>query len=494
MKKASMILGLALVMLLAVSGSLTAATVYVNYSTGNDTTGDGSSESPYKTFHKGYTEASTSDTLDLTGTFDWTNADETGDAVTSGYTISKNLTIQGQGATSTFIQAASAIDTADRRVFTTSNYDVTFMDLTIRYGYMNVDDGHGTAIYSSYGDLTIINCHISECKNPYDRYIRGAIYKSRDTFTMHNSSVFGNVNGYVAGIYLYCTTTITNSTIYNNVGQYGGGIMPTGYTTTLTNTTIVDNRSSYNMGGNVFQQGSSSVTVNNSIIANDQGGYDYYLYSGTVTDDGYNIVESSSGTTFSGTGTITGDQANLWGTGISATPSLADNGGPTHTLALASGSVAVNAIPKTAGGNTYNGCPPCDQRICSRPDGSGESDNRDMGAYELGAPLAIDLVSFTAKQLPAHVKVEWETAAELDTAGFHVWRADGRNKDFVRVTDWMIPAVGGPFQGAEYLWLDTAAVPGTAYWYKLEDISYGGPSTYHGPVKAMGKKPGAPGK
>ena len=84
-----------------------AATIYVNSSTGNDTTGDGSSGTPYKTFHKGYTSASSSDTIDLTGTFTWTDSDETGDVAKTGYTIAKNLTIQGQSADATIIQAAS---------------------------------------------------------------------------------------------------------------------------------------------------------------------------------------------------------------------------------------------------------------------------------------------------------------------------------------------------------------------------------------------------
>jgi len=74
---------------LFVTNSAYAATVYTNSSTGNDTTGDGTSGTPYKTFHKAYTEASASDTIDLTGTFDWTDADETGDVAESGYIISK---------------------------------------------------------------------------------------------------------------------------------------------------------------------------------------------------------------------------------------------------------------------------------------------------------------------------------------------------------------------------------------------------------------------
>ncbi len=101
------------------TSSADAAIIYSNSVTGDDSTGDGSQNSPYKTFHKAYTAASSGDTINLTGTFTWTDAGETGDSSTSasGYTISKNLTITGQTATSTIIQAHSASSTADRRVF-----------------------------------------------------------------------------------------------------------------------------------------------------------------------------------------------------------------------------------------------------------------------------------------------------------------------------------------------------------------------------------------
>jgi hypothetical protein len=75
------------------SSGLFAATIHVNSSTGDDASGNGSSGSPYKTFHKAYTASSNSDVINLTGTFNWNDSDETGDVAGSGYTISKNITI-----------------------------------------------------------------------------------------------------------------------------------------------------------------------------------------------------------------------------------------------------------------------------------------------------------------------------------------------------------------------------------------------------------------
>ncbi len=75
-----------LVILFALSTSLMGATIYVNSSTGDDD-GDGTSGSPYKTFHKAYTVASSDDIIDLTGTFTWTDAAETGDDANAGYVL-----------------------------------------------------------------------------------------------------------------------------------------------------------------------------------------------------------------------------------------------------------------------------------------------------------------------------------------------------------------------------------------------------------------------
>ena len=142
-----------------------AATIYANYSTGNDTTGAGTSGNPYKTFHKSYTSASANDTINLTGTFDWSNSDETGDAVTSGYTISKSLTITGQGADTTFIQASSTVYTANRRIFSASGSGttVTIQNLTLRYGYLSNSDYEPSAVDMGTGSvLTILNSIIKQ--------------------------------------------------------------------------------------------------------------------------------------------------------------------------------------------------------------------------------------------------------------------------------------------------------------------------------------------
>ena len=113
--------------IIAFSNTGNAATIYINSSTGNDLSGDGTAGLPYQTFHKAYSVAVSGDIIDATGTFTWTDASETGDISQTGYVLDKNLTIRGKGRDITFFQAAASRGTADRSVFFVSaNRTVTF--------------------------------------------------------------------------------------------------------------------------------------------------------------------------------------------------------------------------------------------------------------------------------------------------------------------------------------------------------------------------------
>lgn len=404
-----------------------AATIYANYSTGNDTTGNGSSGNPYKTFHKAYTMSGSGDTLDLTGTFDWTNADETGDASTSGYTIGKNLTIQGQGAGSTFIQAASAANTASRRVFTiSSSYTVTMRNLTLRYGKTS-DYGGGVYIGSNIStNITFSGCsleyNIVSAPSYNYWYGGGAIYYQNSNASgaqliINNTTIKNNTatNAWGGAVWHYHSTTgnsavvITNSTLNNNtaangtaLGGYYGRFKLSDSTITansgsttvilsnhgygalyLTNVTLAYNTLSASAGTyGLYLEDVGTASFKNTIVAQNKltGGtqYDYYRSGGSSPNNGYNLVETQSGSDFSNgvSGCITGVQANL-----NLGNTLGTNGtlNSTDTLALSSGSVAINA--GATGTNGSESVPSTDQRGLSRVGAT------DMGAYEYGASV-----------------------------------------------------------------------------------------------------------
>jgi hypothetical protein len=186
------------------------ANVYTNSSTGNDLTGDGTQGNPYKTFHKAYQMVTAGGTIYLDGTFDWTNPGETGDAVTSGYTIAKSLTISGLGSDQTIIQADPTANTTNRRVFTiNSGVTVIIEKINIRNGRVanldnTVSNANGGGIYN-LGVLTLNYCRFSS------------------NYSLAGASLSGGSGGAIKH-YSGTTLTIYGCTFDNNQANNGGAI------------------------------------------------------------------------------------------------------------------------------------------------------------------------------------------------------------------------------------------------------------------------------
>ena len=443
-RKASIVILFVFCWSLFFTTTASAATIYSNSSTGNDTTGDGSSGTPYASFHKAYTQAASSgDIINLTGTFDWTNLDESGDSTNSGYTLAKSLTIQGQAADSTFIQASSTVNTADRPVFTVSSgKTVTVKDLTVRYGVATASNTGGG--FTNNGTLNIENSNVSYSRynssssdgaggiflpnsasavlniststiayNTFNARLYGAggVYAGQSNTmtiiasTFHNNESISTIPTTYAfsyadpagalGQFRFTTTVVTNSTFTNNTTNSYGGALNIYYPNSfkITNSTIANNNADAGAGGILFDSSSNSYQLHleNTILANNTGNgsaNDFHVISaasGRITDNGYNIVEYSTNKTWSGTGVLTGNQASL---NLSAT--LADNSATNgvQTLALSAGSVAINAGTTTA--NSSIAVPSTDQR------GGTRSGATDIGAYEYSAGGFADVTVPTA--------------------------------------------------------------------------------------------------
>jgi len=97
-------------------------------------------------------------------------------------------------------------------------------------------------------------------------------------------------------------------------------------------------------------------------------------------------------------------------------------------------------------------------------------------------PTAADLVSFSAEVGAGEVVVAWETATEIDNAGFNLYRASSPAGPWTQVNDGLIVAKGDAVSGASYSFAD---MPGYGtFYYQLEDVDFYGVSTPHGPVSA----------
>ncbi len=108
----------------------------------------------------------------------------------------------------------------------------------------------------------------------------------------------------------------------------------------------------------------------------------------------------------------------------------------------------------------------------------------DIGADDIVATTAVELVSFEALGTDGAVELGWETASELDNLGFHLYRADTEEGPYQRITASVIPGLGSSPAGARYTFRDSGLTNGSSYFYRLEDIETSGRTEFHGPVSA----------
>lgn len=122
-------------------------------------------------------------------------------------------------------------------------------------------------------------------------------------------------------------------------------------------------------------------------------------------------------------------------------------------------------------------------------DGVQDSDEPfDLATKIWEKPTAITLVSFTATGQDGQVLLKWQTASEIDNEGFNLWRSTTLRGDFVQINPALIPAQGNETMGHTYTYLDSNVTNGVTYYYKLEDIDMFAGSTFHGPMSATPSK------
>ncbi len=111
----------------------------------------------------------------------------------------------------------------------------------------------------------------------------------------------------------------------------------------------------------------------------------------------------------------------------------------------------------------------------------------DIGADDLAATTAVELISFQARALDSAVALSWETASELDNLGFQLHRALSPDGPWTRLNSSLIRGLGSSPEGRRYAWTDSGLTNGTTHFYRLEDLDRSGLITAHGPVWATPK-------
>lgn len=333
--------------------------------------------------------------------------------------VTSSLTIQGNGAAGTVIRGGggtwSTLEVAAPGELLIDSVTVSdgWIGIYNRGGNVTVTNSvvsgnYNRGLYND-GTLNMTSCTVSGNQSILD----GGGIDSGGVLNLTNCTVSGNYAFYFGGgiVARGPATTIINSTISgNSVTISGGGISVLGFgvSVTVIGSDISDNTSAGIGGGISFEDDSSTLTIANSTIAGNsavgQGG-GIYNTGNSVTATNCTIAGNSAvlgagirnewgsltllntlvvendcvGAVSAGTDCIATDATCDLATVLTAAEinlgPLADNGGPTWTMALGAGSVAIDA-----GDNAYAGDLMYDQRGAEFDRISGET--VDVGAYE----------------------------------------------------------------------------------------------------------------
>ena len=298
-------------------------------------------------------------------------------------------------------------------------------------------DGGGLLLSTSYGTGSVEASNSKIVNNSASRYGGGIFLNgySNGEGKISYSQISNNSADYGGGLYSNIgDVVVRNTTIASNtVSTDGGGIYQqanASYVMELVHTTLADNIAPMDTAANI-KNVSGGVRLRNTLLSENSTAVNC---SGTISTLGYNL--SSDDTCGLG---VEGDQANtdpLLG-------SLQDNGGDTQTMALGTGSPAIDA------GNavlcaSYN---PIDQRYFYRGD-----DACDIGAYEA------DSVRAQSGTLAFSVS-NFEFDEDVETATLTVSRTDG-SEGAVSVT--LLDSAKGDATASNYSYGDYYTISETA--------------------------------
>jgi len=219
---------------------------------------------------------------------------------------------------------------------------------------------------ANVGTLTLQNSTIKNQQAPFPALTNaGLATVMNSTFQDNLATALTNASG--------GTMKLTNCTLSgNSASQFGGGVFNAG--TMEINFCTLANNSASTMGGGIFNSSTGTLKIKNSIVANSPAGGNCANESGgTFIALGKNFDTDGTGAALdSDFMQVSAAQLNLSG--------LGGNGGVTNTIALGTGSVAINAAPD---------CVEADGIIPVNQDQRGQFRCLcDVGAFEVAPPVA----------------------------------------------------------------------------------------------------------
>ena len=222
----------------------------------------------------------------------------------------------------------------------------------------------GGGIFSIAGGPTLTSSTVSENSTAGDFARGGGIY-SKDGITLNSSTISGNstagsgadgggIYSFGDGVYFYGDVTLTDSTITGNStagSDANGGGIHSFVAVTLTSSTVIGNHAYYSnaTGGGIWIDDDTTTIANSIVAGNTAGGDNPDLRPGTgTTDIDFSLIGDNDGTglveaqTADANGNLIGSAAGI-GIIDPLLGALGNNGGPTETHALLTGSPALDA-------------------------------------------------------------------------------------------------------------------------------------------------------
>ncbi len=331
----------------------------------------------------------------------------------------------------------------------------------------NLARGHGGGIGNINGEVTVTDSIISDNSG-------GGFWETGGKLTIQESTVDDNSGPGISatsGGNHSGTVSVSGCAIAGNSSERGGGIFVSDGALTVVNSTIADNSATESGGGIEVTERSRPLTVVNSTIADNDvnvgspGGGLFVDENCTAILNNTIVAQNTNGTgadpppdDIGGPGTVSGS-FNLIGTGGSAglangtngnqvgvanpgLGALADNGGPTETIALLAASPAINT------GNTS-------LAVAANGDPL-STDQRGTGfARIVGGSVDIGAFEFQLNPVPSLTLISPHKVVAGDTSPITVV-VEGSDFDSQSVVDWNATALATAFVSLTEL---TATIP-----------------------------------